>query len=114
VTHTAAIGLQLRGVIFVSQNKYVVVRADSGVFVGEIVARRDREVDLVNYRHIHYWYSKGLSRKVLNVEDLSILGAGEGTTISGEAIAGTIVDVREIITCTPEAEKVFRTLPCLA
>ena len=98
-------------------NKAVVVRAYSGVFFGYLVERRGGpetcEIDLINARHIHRWQSTGLSRKVLNVEDLAILGAGEGTTISGP-VSQTILDVKNIVDATPEAVAQFERLPCKA
>lgn len=99
----------------------VIVRAYSGVFFGTIVARRVFgglvEVDLKNYRHIHVWKSSGslsFPRKVLNVEDLALLGANTDTTISGECAFGTVSDVKQFVDCSLEASKILRGLPCRA
>ena len=97
--------------------KAVVVRAYSGVFFGYLVERRggpsEYEVDLVRARHIHRWQSGGLPRKALNVEDLAILGAGDGTTISGP-VTQTIAGVRVIVDASPESVARFEALPCKA
>lgn len=97
--------------------KAIMVRAYSGVFFGYLVARRGGpeafEVDLEGARHIHRWKSDGLSRKALNVEDLALLGAGDGTTISGP-VTMTIADVKCIVDATPEAVARFAGLPCRA
>lgn len=93
----------------------VIVRAYSGVFFGYLAARRGGpvayEVDLERARHIWNWTSKGLPRKALTVEDLAILGAGEGTKISG-AVTQTIADVKLIVEASDEAVKRFESLPC--
>jgi hypothetical protein len=100
-----------------SNHKAVVVRAYSGVFFGYLVERRGGpeccEVDLERARHIHRWRSDGLPRKALNIEDLAILGAGDGTTIGGP-VTQTILDVRNIVYATPEAVARFEALPCKA
>ncbi len=97
--------------------KAVLVRAYSGVFFGYLVERRGGgescEVDLERARHIHRWQSNGLPRKALNVEDLAILGAGDGTTIGGP-VTQTILDVKVIVDATPEAVARFEALPCKA
>ncbi len=98
-------------------HKAVVVRAYSGVFFGYLVEKRGGpecwEVFLENARHIHRWQSAGLPRKALNVEDLAILGAGEGTTIGGP-VTQEIADVKVIVYATPEAAARFEALPCKA
>lgn len=98
-------------------HKAVVVRAYSGVFFGYLVEKRGGpecwEVLLEGARHIHRWQSNGLSRAVLNVEDLAILGAGNGTTIGGP-VTQEIADVKVIVFATPEAVERFESLPCKA
>jgi hypothetical protein len=100
-----------------SKHKAVVVRAYSGVFFGYLVERKGGpeccEVILERARHIHRWQSVGLPRKALNVEDLAILGAGEGTTIGGP-VTQTILDVKVIVDASPEAAARFEALPCRA
>lgn len=100
-----------------SKHKAVMVRAYSGVFFGYLVEKRGGpetfEVDLEGARHIHRWQSNGLPRKALNVEDLALLGAGDGTTIGGP-VNQTLADVKNIIECTPEAVARFEALPCKA
>jgi len=92
--------------------KRVIVRADSGVWFGTLVASKGREATIRDLPRIYHWKSGGLSRPVLCTEDLAILDAGEGTQISGVAPELVIVDVRGILKCTPEAIKQIEALPC--
>lgn len=95
----------------------VIVRAYSGVFVGELVERNGGpesfSVQLANARHVWTWTSTGLPRKALTVEDLAVLGAGSGTKISGEVPSITIAAVKVIADLSEEAAKRFSELPCL-
>ena len=97
--------------------KKVIVRAYSGVFVGELVEKtggpESFAVVLANARHVWSWTSTGLPRKALNVADLAAIGAGTGTKISGVVDEQTIADVKTISTLTEEAAKRFAELPCL-
>lgn len=95
----------------VERMRKVIVRADSGVYYATIVSRHEREVELKDSRHIHQWGSVGLSRKVLNCEDIASIGLGTDTRISGAGVTETVLDVRAIIDCTPEAVKVIENLP---
>lgn len=90
---------------------YVFARCFSGVFFGRLVARRGSEIDLVEARHIYRWKSGGLPRLALSVEDLAILGCGEGTQISGECEV-TVLETKVLATCTPEAVRRTKGLPC--
>jgi hypothetical protein len=94
----------------------VVIRSYSGVFFGYLKAKRGGgehfDVDLVSARHIWNWQSAGLPRKALTVEDLAILGAGDGTKISG-AVNLSIADVKVIVEAHDDAVARFEALPCL-
>ena len=98
--------------------RQVIVRAYSGVFVGELVSQSggpiSYEVEMVNVRHVWSWSTKDLERRCGTVEDLAILGAGAGTRISGPAPRVLIADVKVIADLTPLAAKRFDELPCLA
>ena len=97
--------------------KRVIVRADSGVFFGTLVARRQTpalpESDLTHSRHIYTWTSNGLQRLALNAADLAILGAGKDTKITGvvEGLS-TIVGTRAIYEATADAIRAIEALPC--
>lgn len=83
--------------------KYVVVRTYSaGVHVGELADRREKEVDLVNARRIWKWVGANTLHEIANH------GVGGGSKVSESVAAITLTEAIEIITCTPEAEKVLR------
>jgi hypothetical protein len=95
----------------------VIVRAYSGVFVGDLEAKTGGPetfaVTLAKARHVWSWQSNGLPRKALTIEDLALLGAGSGTKISGEVPSLEIADVKVIVGLSDEAAKRFAELPCL-
>lgn len=95
----------------------VIVRAYSGVFVGELADRGGGpeafSVRLSKARHLWSWTSAGLPRKALTLEDLSLLGAGTGSKISGEVPELELADVKVIVPLSDEAAKRFAELPCL-
>ena len=94
----------------------VMVRAYSGVFFGYLVAKREvgesMVVELERSRHVWNWQSNGLPRKALTIDDLAVVGAGDGTKISA-TVAGvqTLADVKQILPCSAEAVKRFEDLP---
>lgn len=97
--------------------KKVILRAYSGVFVGELVERNGGpetfSAKLAKVRHLWSWTSTGLPRKALTLEDLSLLGAGSGSKISGEVPELELADVKVIVPLSDEAAKRFAELPCL-
>lgn len=94
------------------RERYVIVRAYSGVFFGKLVARRGDEIELHDVRHIYSWTSAGLARKAITVEDIATVGIGKDSKISGVCSAVTIFEVRVIADCTDIARRVITNLPC--
>lgn len=83
------------------QPTIVLVRSPmAGVIVGELMrkSRDGKTVELRNSRKVWRW------RGANTVEDLARDGAAEEwTRISGPALADTITDAAQCLTCTPEA-----------
>lgn len=85
-------------------NKPVVVRTYSaGVWFGEMVDRKEREVQLVNARRVWRW--KGAN----TCSELALRGPDvtEHTRIA-EPVTVTLTEAIEIIDATPEAAEKFR------
>jgi hypothetical protein len=79
---------------------YVVVRTYSaGVHVGELLARRGQEVDLVNARRIWSW--KGAN----SLNEIANRGVGAGSKVSEMVSANTLLQAIEILDVTPLARK---------
>jgi hypothetical protein len=91
-----------------SSSKPVIVRAYSGVFFGYEKARRGSEIDLIRVRQIWQWQSTGLATPVRTCGDIALRGVGTGSRISDETPAVTVLEVKAIFVCTPEAERVLR------
>lgn len=85
------------------KTKYVVVRTYSaGVHVGELVDRREKEVDLANARRLWRWQGANTLNEVANH------GVGTGSNVSEPVQAITLTEAIEVISCTDEAEKNLR------
>ena len=94
-------------------SSYVIVRAYSGVFAGELVAKYVRDgssYDGVfrNVRQVWQWTSTGLAKPVLTVGDIAIRGVGAGSKVSDPAPELELADIKAIFVCTPEAESNLR------
>jgi hypothetical protein len=84
--------------------KYVVVRTYSaGVHVGELVDRREKEVDLANARRIWRWTGANTLNEIANH------GVGAQSKVSEPCAAVTLTEAIEILACTEEAETQLRS-----
>lgn len=82
---------------------YVLIRTYSaGVHVGELVSRRGKEVELRSARRIWFW--KG----AFDLNAISQRGVGVGSKIACAVPSVTLTEAIEVITCSPQAEKVLR------
>ena len=85
-----------------TKSKKVIIRGDrSGVFFGELVSRKGREVELKNCRRLWYWDGAN------SINQLALEGTKEPKnckfTVSVDSII--ILDAIEIIPCTEKAIK---------
>jgi hypothetical protein len=90
------------------QPKYVIVRCrNAGVHAGEYVAHINQEVTLQNSRRIWYWSGAA------SLSELAVRGAKNVSHCKFAPLVSNIIllDACEIITCTPEAEKMIRLCP---
>ena len=77
--------------------KYVVVRTYSaGVHVGELKARRGKEVDLVNARRIWSW------RGANTLHEISLHGVAVGSKVSETVAEITLTEAVEVIIASEE------------
>jgi hypothetical protein len=91
-----------------NSKKYVIVRCrNAGVHAGEYVKHSGQEVTLKNSRRIWYWSGAA------SLSELAVRGAKNVSACKFAPQVGDIVllDACEIITCTPEAEKMIRECP---
>ena len=85
--------------------KYVVVRTYSaGVHIGELAARKGKEITLRNARRIWSW---GGALSLSEVSQKGITG-GKVSCVVGEI---TITEAIEVITCSRAAETALRAFP---
>ncbi len=88
--------------------RYALVRGDrSGVFCGVVVAEDGRTVELTECRHIWYWAGAA------NVAEMSISGVARPGECKIVAPVGRlrVLDVIEVVDCTPAAEASLRAVP---
>ena len=91
---------------------YVVLRADSGVYVGERVSFTPNgdgrmTVILRQMRRIWNWAGFTGVQAVHTVEDIANYGVGPTSKVSATVAEGTIADARLAVTCTPKAREVL-------
>ena len=72
---------------------YVVVRAYSGVFYGQLLAKRGAEVDLGSCRQIWSWGSAGCAQKIQRVGDIAARGLGTDSKVSDPVERATLFQV---------------------
>lgn len=88
-------------------NKYIIRGDRSGVFFGEIKARKGKEVTVVNCRRLWYWQGAN------SISQLAQMGTVlpdecKFTCTVDECL---ILDAIEILACTPAAEKSINGVP---
>jgi len=80
----------------------VVVRTYSaGVHVGELVARRGKEVDLANARRVWSWHGAN------TLHEVSLRGVGRGSKVSEAVAEISLTEAIEVITCASAAIEAF-------
>jgi len=77
--------------------KYIVRAQGAGVFYAEIEERRGSEIDLKNARRIHYW--DGATECL----GLATSGYSRSGRMTCSVATMTVLNVLEVIPCTPEA-----------
>jgi hypothetical protein len=83
--------------------KYVVVRTYSaGVHVGELKARRGKEVDLVNARRIWSWQGAN------TLHEIALHGVGEGSKVSETVAEIALTEAVEVIVASKEGAASLR------
>jgi hypothetical protein len=91
-----------------SAKKYVIVRGDrSGVFAGEFISRKDREVVLKNARRIWYWTGAA------SLSQLAMEGTSSPKTCKFPCPVDEvlILDAIEILDTTAKAQKSIKGVP---
>ena len=92
-----------------SESPYVVVRAMSGLYCGELESYKPNgdgmmSICLLRVRRIWHW--KGCKeRPIHTVEDIANFGVREGSKVSSEAPRILISDARCAVTATAEARR---------
>jgi hypothetical protein len=89
--------------------KFVVVRAYSGVFFGELLSKKGQTVELASARQVWSWDSQGLPEKVNTAGDLALYGPGRGSKVSGAVAHATIEQVGVMFAAQPEAIENFHS-----
>lgn len=90
------------------KHKYVIVRTYSaGVFAGELVSRKDREVVMHNARRLWYW-SGAASLSQLCMEGVK---NPEECKFPCEVDRVELLEAIEILDCTEDARKSIRDVP---
>ena len=90
------------------KGKYVIVRTYSmGVFAGILVSRKDQEVVMRDARRLWYWSGAA------SLSQLAMEGVKNPANCKFPVIVNRIelLDVREIIDVTPEAEANIKAVP---
>lgn len=77
--------------------KYIIRAQGAGVFYAEISERRGSEIDLENARRIHYW--DGATECI----GLATRGYSRSGRMTRSVAQMTVLNVLEVIPCTPEA-----------
>lgn len=96
----------------VEKIKYVLVRASAaGIHAGEFISRDGNAVTLRNARRIWRWDTREDSVKARTLSDVSRIGVGSQGKVSAPVEEIMIIDVCEIITCSPEGERAIREAP---
>ena len=88
--------------------KYYIIRGDrSGVFFGQIVERKDREVTLTNCRRVWYWAGAA------SLSQLAAEGVKEPQScrIAMPVEELTVLDAIELIRCTDAAVVNIKAVP---
>lgn len=88
--------------------EYHIIRGDrSGVFFGQIVKRKDREVTLTNCRRVWYWAGAA------SLSQLAAEGVKEPMScrISVPVDELTVLDAIELIRCTDAAVENIKAVP---
>ena len=88
--------------------EYYIIRGDrSGVFFGQIVERKDREVTLTNCRRVWYWAGAN------SLSQLAAEGVKEPLScrISMQVEELTVLDAIELIRCTDAAVENIKAVP---
>ena len=88
--------------------EYYIIRGDrSGVFFGQIVERKDREVTLTNCRRVWYW-DGAASLSQLAAEGVK---APQSCRIAMPVEELTVLDAIELIRCTDAAVGNIKAVP---
>ena len=90
------------------EGKYVIVRsARAGVFAGTLVKKTGQEVDLKDVRRIWYWDGAA------SLSQLAVAGVSKpkGCKFSVVTPEHKVMEVIEIIACTPEARENIESVP---
>ena len=88
--------------------EYYIIRGDrSGVFFGQIVERKDREVTLTNCRRVWYWEGAA-SLSQLAAEGVK---APQSCRIAMPVEELTVLDAIELIRCTDAAVANIKAVP---
>lgn len=88
--------------------EYYIIRGDrSGVFFGQIVERKDREVTLTNCRRVWYW-DGAASLSQLAAEGVK---APQSCRIAMPVEELTVLDAIELIRCTDAAVDNIKAVP---
>ncbi len=86
------------------KRKVIVRSYGAGVFYGELVSKRENEVELTNCRRIWNW--KGAN----TCSELALTGlTPSGSKVAKPTPKHTVLDVIEIIDCSPEAAKLLES-----
>ena len=88
--------------------RYVIVRCvNAGVHAGELVKHEGTQVTLANSRRIWYW--KGAA----SLSELAVRGAKypNECKFPGPVEEIILLDACEIITCTPESQRMIQECP---
>lgn len=82
------------------ESPYVVVRTYSaGVHVGELIARKGREVTLANARRVWSWRGANTLHEVANH------GVGSGSRVSEPVASIELTEAIEVLLCSAEGRK---------
>ena len=87
--------------------EYYIIRGDrSGVFFGQIVERKDREVTLTNCRRVWYWSGAA------SLSEMAAKGVANPKECKFRAPVDIVVaEVIEVLPCTDEAVESLTSVP---